>query len=465
MATLGIDGLVSGLDTTSLINSLMQLEAAPQAVLKQKSSTAQSLVSALQALNVKVASLAENAAAAAKATSWDAYRATSSSSAVTATTTAGAQAGSLSFSVDSVATARVAVSAQVRDDGSLVTGMPPAVTVRTADGRLVTVEPTSGSLADIADALNAAADAGVKVTVVRVTNGETPMYRLQFTGTTTGSAGNFKVFAGTAEEVAAGTAPRLDTTLVHAATDATVTLWKGVPGLERSFTQSSNTFSGLITGVDVTVAKVTEPDETVTVTVARDEAALKNLAKNLVSGLGVVLSEIASRTAVTSTTGADGKTSVTGGLFTGDTAVRSLQQRLVEAASYPVDGTSPSSVGIVLGRDGTFTFDEAAFSAALAADPAKVQAVVAGLAQRVADVATATSDKHEGTLTLRIQSQESLVKDLGDQIDSWDRRLELRRAALERTYATLETTLSRLTSQSTWLASQLASLPTWSTSK
>ena len=40
MGSMGIDGIVSGLDTTSLINSLMQVEAMPQTLLKQKVITA-----------------------------------------------------------------------------------------------------------------------------------------------------------------------------------------------------------------------------------------------------------------------------------------------------------------------------------------------------------------------------------------------------------------------------------------
>ena len=48
-----------------------------------------------------------------------------------------------------------------------------------------------------------------------------------------------------------------------------------------------------------------------------------------------------------------------GGLFTGDSAVRTLQQQISEAASYPVDGVSPSTVGITIAKDGTFSFDDA----------------------------------------------------------------------------------------------------------
>lgn len=468
MATLGIDGIVSGLDTTTLINQLMQAEAAPQTLLKSKQTGAKSFVSALQALNTKVASLAENATKVAKADSWNAFAATSSTTSVTAKAGATAQVGSVSFTVDAVAKAQVSVSNATLDDSSLVAGIPPAVTVRGGDGTLVTVQPTSGSLQDIAKAINDAADAGIKATVVRVSGGENPTYRLQFTGTTTGTDGSFAVYAGDKAAVEAALAAgdggvslaamRLDKTSVTAASDAQITLWEGTAA-EQVFTQSSNTFSGLLTGVDVTVSKVTAADEDpVTVSVARDTEALKKLASGLVGALGVVLSEISSRTAVTTTTESDGTTKVTGGLFTGDSAVRAVQQQLVEAASYPVDDISPSTVGFKLGKDGTFTFDEAAFTAALAEDPAKVQTVISGLADRVATVAKNTSDKYEGSLTLKIQGQERLVKDMGTQIEDWDRRLTVRKESLQRTYAALEVTLSNMKSQSSWLASQLSSL-------
>lgn len=469
MANLGIDGLASGLDTTTLINQLMQIEAGPQTLLKSKQASAKSLVSALQSLNVKVASLAETAAKVAKPESWQAWKATSSSTNVTASASGTAQPGSVSFTVDSVAKAQVSVTRSTLDDATLV-GMPPAVTVRGGDGTLVTVHPTSGSLQDIAKAINEAADAGIKATVVRVTGGENPTYRLQFTGTTTGTAGKFEVYAGDAAAVQVAdqakadgdpsqlAALRLDATTVTEATDAQITLWKGTAA-EQVFTQSSNTFSGLMSGVDVTVSKVTAADEDpVTVTVAQDTAAIKALGSDLVNALNVVLSEIASRSAVTTTTNNDGTTSVTGGLFTGDSAVRTVQQQVTQAASYPVDGMSPSVAGISLKKDGTFAFDEAAFTKAFAEDPAKVQKVLTGLADRVADVAKNASDKYEGSLTLKIQGQESIVKDMGTRIEDWDRRLALRRETLQRTYSALEVTLSNLTSQSSWLASQIQTL-------
>ena len=459
MGSSAIDGLISGLDTTSLISNLMKLEAAPQNVLRAKQSTSSTMVSALQSLNSKIASLAETAATLAKPVSWSAWTATSSSTSATAKASATAQPGGVTFTVDSIATSQVSVTRAVPDNGSLVPVLPPAVTVKKLDGTYVTVQPTSGTLSDVAKAINDAADAGIRATVVRVSSGGTGEYRIQFTGTTTGSAGTFEVYAGTEAQVTGGTAPRLDEVTAQNAANAQITLWKGIPALERSFSQSSNTFSSLMTGVDVTVSKVTgASDDPVTISVARDSSAVQKQAADLVSSLGITFSEITSRTATTTTTSVDGRTVVTPGLMTGDSAVRGVREQLTSAASLPVNGQSPASVGIVLGRNGTFTFDAAKFASAMAEDPAKVQAIVTTIADRVAKAATTASDKTTGTLTLKVTGQQELVKGYGGQIESWERRLELRRAALEKTYAALEVSLSNLNAQSSWLSSQLDSM-------
>ena len=97
---ISLDGLSSGLDTTALIGSLMQVEAIPQTQLKNKSAEIQTMISALQGLNTKVAALATQATAAAKPGALDLYAATTGSDKVTATTTAAAKAGSIDFTVD-----------------------------------------------------------------------------------------------------------------------------------------------------------------------------------------------------------------------------------------------------------------------------------------------------------------------------------------------------------------------------
>ncbi|TQL01644.1 flagellar filament capping protein FliD [Cellulomonas sp. SLBN-39] len=456
-----IDGIVSGLDTAALIDSLLTLESGNQSLLKTKQSTASSLVTILQSLNTKVSSLAEHSTKAAKDESWQAVKGTITQTGVTApgatvSTSATATPGTLSFRVGAVAASQASLTT-LPADAAYASGTPTFTITR--DGATTTVTAASTSVADVVDAFNASGT-GVTATAVKVNvldgNGDPTgdtTYRLQLTGRETGADNAFTV---SYEGTSGTTALTLDQ--VRAASDASLVLFPGTAA-QQTLTSSSNTFEGVMTGVDLTVTEATAVDAApLTVTVARDQAAVKSLASGLVSNLNTVLTEITSRTRSTTTTDSDGRTVVSGGPLSGDATVRLLQQRMLSEGSLPVDGVSPADVGIVIGRDGTFTFDDAKFTTAMAADPEKVQKVVQGVADRLAQTAKSASDAQNGTITQAVKSQQDTVKDLGARIDDWDDRLAMRRTSLERQYAALEVTLSNLQSQSSYLASQLAAL-------
>lgn len=457
MVSLGIDGMISGLKTSDLINQLMQVEAMPQTMLKSKVATTQAFVSALQGLNTRVASLADVAKNVAKPESWQAATGVSSVGSVKVTTSAGAQPSSLSFTVDQLATAQTSVSGNVPDLASFFGGTVPShVTIASgsgADQKAVVVDLAGVTdLSELAAKLNAP-ETGVTASVVKISATES---RLQITGKATGEKSSFDVYAGkhTKEELVAGVGAPPVVNKIDAlvgAVDAKITVWG-----EQQITSASNTFSDVLAGVSFSVSqKTTEP---ATITVSRDDAALTKLAKDLVGAMGVVLSEIKSRTSPTTTTSEDGRTVITGGVLSADSATRGIQQSVTTAMSYPVDGISPSAVGITVTKEGTFTLDEAKFAEALAKDPAMVEKVVTGIAKRVSETATGISDSIDGSLTSKIKNQESFSKGLSEQVSDWDRRLANRRSGLERTYASLEVTLSGLQSQSSWLAGQLAGL-------
>ncbi|MBG6178854.1 flagellar filament capping protein FliD [Arthrobacter sp. CAN_A1] len=459
---LGIDGLASGLDTTTLINQLMQLEGRPQVLLKNRVGETQTLVTALQQLNTRVASLGAAAEKAALPAAFNVFKATASSTNVTTTAGSAASAGSLDITVDRLAQNQVSVTAAM----TAWPDSPPVITVTTADGTATEITAATTSLDDLVSAINAS-DSGI--TAVKVASGvnaaNEPQYRLQLSSEAAGADGGFTVHRGTAADTTTGTAANLLTepgaAEVKTAQDSQVTLWAGTAAAQ-SVTSSSNTFTNLLPGVDVTAAKVsTDP---VTITVARDQAATTKTAKDLVDAVAGALGYIATNSSVT-TSESTGSSVATAGLFTGDSGVRGISARILSAATAPVDGRSPSDIGITLTRTGTVEFDSEKFGKALAADPAAVQSMLKEIASRVAGVAKDTSDKFDGAITLRIQGQESEVKELNTQVAEWDRRLETRRSTLERTYTNLELQLNQLQSQGTWLTSQLANLPRMESSR
>ena len=458
--TNAIDGLVSGLDTTSLINSLMQVEAVPQTLLKAKVSSSQNLISALQGLNTQIAGLADLAGKAAKPAALDLYSATSTSPTVTTAVSANASAGQLDVVVTDLARSQVGVSAAM-------TAWPadPAVLTIVSGGVTTEISVSSTSLDAVATAINAA-NTGVTATKVAsgVDAGGVAQYRLQFTGNDSGAAKAFSVYQGTAAEVTANSAPDLlaaaGAAVIRTAQDASVTLWAGSTAAQ-TITSATNTFANLLPGVAITVSAVSV--DPVTIKVARDDAQIGSLASGLVSSLNGVFALISTKSAVVNSTNASGAAVLSAGIFTSDSTVRDVKQRILTAASAPINGHSPSEYGISITRSGTMEFDAAKFAAALAKDPVTVKAAVQEIATRVAAAASSASDKYDGQITAKITGQQSTVKNLGDRIADWDRSLATRRATLQSTYTALETQLSALKAQSSWLSAQVAGLPTSST--
>lgn len=459
MGSLAIDGLVSGLDTTSLINQLMTVESQPQTLLKAKVTTTQSLVSAFQSLNTSVASLASLAKKTALPASVDLFTATSSATSVSVSAAPGSSAGQIDLNVTSVAKAQVSVSAAM----SAWPDSPATFTIVKADGTKTEITAASTAMSDVADAINASS-AGVKAS--RVAAGKDPgtgeqLYRLQFTAAKTGAESAFQVFRGTEADVTAGTATNLLTSTgaatVTTASDASVTLWAGTAA-EQVITSSTNAFTDILPGVTVTVSKVEASP--VSITVAKDTAGISSLASNLVANLSAVFNLISSKSTVTPTTTSTGAAGTSAGVFTGNSVAREVNSKLVSAASAPINGRSPSEIGITITKDGTIEYDAVKFGAALAADPAATQGMLQTIADRVATAADAVSNQYTGTVTQVIKGQQSSLTSLNDQIADWDVRLASQRVGLERTYSALEVQLSNLQAQSSWLTSQLAALDT-----
>ncbi|HET9728041.1 MAG TPA: flagellar filament capping protein FliD [Acidimicrobiia bacterium] len=233
--------------------------------------------------------------------------------------------------------------------GGLRTGSVSGTNVSTGDG----------SLATVVGAINSAAQ-GVTATAVLVGNNT---YRLQITSNTAGALNGENVDAGAFNANVGGL------TTLTAAADASLTVGSG-PGA-YSITSSTNTVSGLLPGVTVTLkAKSTDP---VTITVARDENALADKVQAMVDAANNAKKDI------------DGLTSYdpntkTASVLTGDTTTTRLMTSLTNAFINVVSSANPKSpglAGVSVDKSGNFTFDRSKFLSAYEADPAGVQKLFA----------------------------------------------------------------------------------------
>ncbi|WP_341934282.1 flagellar filament capping protein FliD [Microbacterium sp. LWO14-1.2] len=446
-----LDGLVSGLKTGELIDALMNVAAIPKTQITAKITDRSTIITNLQSLNKSLQELMAKAKTAASPSSLAAFTATSSNESVTVTAGPKASAFSTGVVVDAVAVRHSIVTA-----AGGATAWGGAFTLVAADGEKTEITPAGTGPQELATAINAA-NAGVSATVVPagVDADGKPLSRIQLTSTETGEPARFALHRGAEADVEAGTSTDLSTepgaAVISQGSDARIRLFAGTSA-EQTLTSASNTIS-IGEDISVTVSKVSA--DPVTVSVALDAKAQSATASAFIKEVAALITRIDNGSKAT--VGKVGETT-TLGVFTGDSTVRTLRSALANAVQHPVDGVSPSTIGISIDDKGVLAFDPEKFAKALADDPQATQKVFSAVGARLEGVTDQYSDKYDGLLTQRITGQETEVKTLKTQVERWDVRLEQRRATLERTYAQLEVQLSKMQSQSSWLESQLAGL-------
>ncbi|MGY1805718.1 flagellar filament capping protein FliD [Blastococcus sp. SYSU D00922] len=449
-------GLISGMDTGTLISQLIQAEAGPQTALRTRLKASETAASAYRTVNTTFLAVTAAAEAAMKPGAWNPTKATSSNGTVSFTATAGAASNSLTFTVKQLATSH-AVMNRNSTPGTWTspTSSYGATEITVSDEKGV-ASPTkitvggTGTLADAAAAINASSH-GLSASVVQISSGEAA---LRVVSKETGLASKFSLSGAGAV-----------TTNVDAA-DAVIVL--GTPGATGAVEVSSatNTFDSVMPGGTFTVSK---KDETATLSIASDPDAVAATVQSLINAVNA-----AAKNARDYTSNAPGSTAT----LKGDYAVSSLGSRLLDnvTAALGANG-SPAKIGIQLAKDGkSVVFDKTVFLAALKDDPAKVQTMVLGtpattdadgklvpavdgLAGRLLTVSKGASDSATGSLVALANGQDGLKKGYQEQIDAWDLRLAKRKETLTRQFTAMETALSSLRNQSTWLASQINSLP------
>ena len=440
-----VDGLISGMDTTTMIQSMMKIESQPKTMLQAKITAAQSVVGSYQSVNSKLATLKTAADDLSQLSTWRAVKPRVSTTSVTATATGGLNTatGSVTFDVVSLAKAQ-ATTARVASSGDITAAASIQVTVGGGDPVSIDVS-ADRSAAGVAAAINAA-NVGVKASVVATSQGDSV---LQLGGTKTGAANSFTV-AGM-DDVALRT--------TTAASDAQIQVGGADADGGYGLTSSTNTFTGLMAGVTMTVSKV---ESGITLDSNADVDGIAAKFQALVDAANATLSEISRQTAYDSA-------KKTGSPLTGDFMVRQMSQSILSAVSqgltYSDDSVrdasgNPTTVtfgsmarfGIQLDRGGQLTFDRDTFVAAYNADPTAIRK--AGTA--LGDQFEALAGKQSDSVAAQITSRNNHIDSMNSEIDNWDVRLSARRVALTKQYADLETALGNLKNQSTWLSGQLS---------
>ncbi len=211
---------------------------------------------------------------------------------------------------------------------------------------------------------------------------------------------------------------------------------------------------GLVPGMIVDLSSA-ESGEDLRVSVTRDSTAAVENVKTFVDAANAFFSGV-------STYGRSDPENDTVGLLSGESSLRRLTDQIRAAFSSVGSGSLVigSQIGIETTRDGTISFDEDAFTELLASDFGDVQNFLVGdgetgyLASIRAAVETATGT--EGVIANAKTNLDARIEDIDDTIVRYERRLDIVEAGYRRQFTAMETLLAQLNSQSSFLANQFA---------
>lgn len=352
MATsaMSISGMVSGLQTDSIIAKLQQVEQAPITRMQTQQKTLSTKMDAWSSLNTRALAVKSKAADLADLLENQTKRVTSSSDTISASATSSATTGTYTFKVESLASYHQITTQAYTDTDT--TSVGSGTYKMTVDGTATTLNVDNLSLSGLRDAINNS-DAGVQAMIVS-TGGTAPEYRLVLTSDTLGSAG-----AITVESTLTGGVPPTLTDL-HAASDTKLTFGSGDNAF--SITRSKTTLDDVITGVTINLTQDSE-GETTTLTVKQDTTSVKSGIQDLVTQYNALLDYIAQETTYNSDSGE------TGPLF-GEYQAESLKSQLASQLTGQVDGLSTdlstvSQLGIAFNDNGRLEIDSDTLTTAL----------------------------------------------------------------------------------------------------
>lgn len=495
MASIGSLGVGSGMDLNGLLDKIAASERLPLNAIKVRQASYQAKVSAYGILAGMLTGLKSAADKLADPKFATAFKSSSSATTVmTASSDSTAVAGSYAVTVDRLGQSQTLVArgvATTTDDiGSAAatitisfgatTGtfdatrqtyetFDPATSTWSSSGAFaadgartpitVSLEAGKTSLADVRDAINAAADGALTASIVN----DGTSHRLVLSGAATGQKSSMLVAVDNTNAdlqalLANDPAGTQNLRQTGAAQDAALT----VNGI--AVTSPTNTVAGALQGVSLTLVD----KGTSSVKVERDTAGAQAAINEFVSAYNKLDAKLKELTAFNAGSKA-------GGVLLGDGTARAIHSRLRSALFDVVPGlaagdpTTMSDLGIAFQKDGSLAVNSTRISDALASRPEAVGRLFGGdgTAQGVADklsslIGTFTDDEtgesEDGLLTLAVSGARKAVTSLDQDYERVEERIDAKLEIYRAQFRQLDSIMSGMTATSSYLTNQFAAL-------
>jgi flagellar hook-associated protein 2 len=446
----------SVIDVSSLVSQLVAATQAPQqAVITAQTQAVTTQISAIGTLKSALSTFQSSLGVLDTPSAFDVQTANSTDqTAFTATASAGAVAGTYNVAVSALAQAQQLLSNPFTGAGATVgTGTLSLSLGGTSFS--VAIGAGEDSLSAIASAINGAAgNPGIEATVLQGTDGA----HLVLSSSLTGAANTIQVSETdggnglAALTYATGNAANY--TQEAAAQDAAFSI-SGV-----AYTSPSNTVSGALSGVTLSLLGTTAAGSNATLSVANDTATIETNVSAFVTAYNTLVTALAPLGSY------DASTNTAGPML--GSALLSGTQNQIQQALYSIVNTGSStynslaSIGITTNSDGSLSLNSATLSNALATNFDAVSQLFSGSSGVAATLnsqltaALNSTGAIAATSTTLVQQENALTT----QENNLDSQMNALSASLTQQYSALNTLLSSLQTTSAYLSQQFASLPT-----
>ena len=454
MATVPSATSATSLDVPTLVSQLVSSERAQyQTPITARQTQATVQLSAVSSLKGALGAF-QTAVAGLKDASTFTPRMTSSSNTdlFTASTDGGAATGSYDIKVVALAKAQQLASGAFAGGSTTTVGTGTLTITYGTKSFDVTIDSTNNTVAGIRDAINkATGNTGVQATILNEQGGA----RLVLTSAQTGAANTIKVAVsggdgGLAQLAYDGVNPST-VTQVQAAQDSHIKV------ANFDHYSSSNVVTDAID--DVTLNLLSTSDDSATLSVADDTGSLKQKVQAFVTAYNSLYSTF------TKLRSYDASTQTAGPLL-GDSLLRSIEDQIGQDLSNPVSGvsggyTTLASLGVTRQTDGTLGLDSDKLGKALNVDHlsvAKIFGGTTGVASRLSTDLDAFL-KSGGAIDTRTNSLNATLKQVQTDTDALDAKMQVIQNRYTKQFTALDALLTQLQSTSSYLTTQLASLP------
>jgi flagellar hook-associated protein 2 len=432
----------NGIDVTSVVNQILDVERAPEKVWQQQQSVLTQQASALNGINASLTALQARVNALGDLTGEITAKSASSSqpTIVTATADPSAPAGAHTILVRHLATTSSYYTDPAMDPNAALNDGVVSFQVGSSPRVDIVIDSThdNNTLSTLATYINDQ-NVGVTATIVNDASGS----RLALVSNTSGSSGKITIAANT-------------TTLSFQQSSDGTNASFSVDGIPLA--SAGNTVIGALPGV--TLNLLSESATPVQLTVGPDIAAAKQAVSDFVAAYNAVIKSINAQFAYDSTTGQ-------GGVLAGDSSLRSLQSSMLSDVTYAIKDNNGfvnlASLGVDMANDGTLTVDDAKLTETITRHFAKFQnffqsAGPNGFAINFGADLTALTDTTQGVLNMDLAQNASTQKMLTQQISDFEDRLALREQQLIRQYSQVDALLRQFPMIMNELNTQLSTL-------